>query len=80
MQHYIMYEDANWKLERWGKGLFYCLTSKDDNMSYFCQGDDADEFETELGNIEDNDDGYTYADVCSDLWEVYEAGATSVEA
>lgn len=76
MQHYIMHDSAEWKLERWGKGLSYCLTNKEDDRSYFCQDDEANDFEAELGTLQDNDDGYTYDEICADLWDLYELAAS----
>ena len=80
MRSYILHDGPDYRLTRWGNGTSYELVEKGADgreMSVFVQGDDAVEFEADMGRIEDND-GYTMADVCDDLWFIYETAAKEV--
>lgn len=66
MRHYVLHDSEEWKLERWGGGIAYALTSKDLGRTLHVQGDGADEFERDLGVKEEYLSG---DDLCDALWD-----------
>ena len=66
MRHFILHDSDEWRLERWGGGISYALTNKDSGRCFHVQGDDADEFERDLGVKEEYLSG---DDLCDALWE-----------
>jgi hypothetical protein len=66
MQHHVLHDSSAWRLERWGKGLSYLITNKRADACAFFQGDDADEFERDLGVKEEDLSGDV---LCDALWD-----------
>jgi len=66
MRSFTLFEDNEWRLVRYGLGIGYALTNKDLDKTLYVQGDDADEFERDLGIKEEYLAG---ADLCDALWE-----------
>lgn len=71
----IIFEDENFRLESWHNGLSYNLTYLLEHVEYFCQGEDALDFEQERANAEKAFPRLTDGGILAWLWCTYYADA-----
>jgi hypothetical protein len=65
----LIHDSETWRLESWGHGLSYAFTHKPTNRQYFCQGDDALDFERQLDAIEEYQPGWSYDRCLAWAWD-----------
>lgn len=76
----IIHSGARFTLHSWGNGLSYNLVNRQVDLEYFCQGDDASDFEREQEDAEKAFPDKSADEILLYLWmHVYVDAATKIE-
>lgn len=77
MQHAILCDGPQYRLERWGFGTSYALTHKPSGKSVHVQGDDAAQFDDDFLNCERHFPNNTTEQNAAWLWDQCDYGSAS---
>lgn len=80
MKSTIIHNLPAWQVTSYGNGLAYEVAHKPLKMSIFVQGDDAEQFRTELEALTERAPMMDYSDALAVLWNDYGASATAWKA